>query len=267
MTFRRIIIGNIGFAILVMLLFSQFAVAEKQVSTLALIDIAGKQRMLSQRIAKDYLYKGADIAVDKSDKQLKKTLKESLYAQNKLKESIKDARVLNLIDFVAMNYEDIASKTKEKFTLDNAQYVLDLSESMLEGNEYVMKSLHKITTAHNSKLVDMTARQSMLSQRIAKYYIAYQLGIKDDNTIKQMNKAVKEFSDTHKTLMNNKTNTPEITQKLKKIDRLWNVVHKFYLDIEMGGLPLIVFNTTDEISKGMDEIKSLYVKLKAPKQN
>jgi len=265
MTFRRIITGNISFAILVMLLFSPFAIAEKQVNALELIDIAGKQRMLSQRIAKDYLYKGADIAVDKADKQLKKTLKESLYAQNRLKESIKDTRVLNLIDFVAMNYEDIASKTKEKFTIDNAQYVLDLSESMLEGNEYIMRSLHKSTSEHNSKLVDVAAKQSMLSQRIAKYYIAYQLGIKDDNTIKQMNKAVKEFSSSHKVLMGNKANTPEITKRLKKIDRLWNVVYKFYLDIEMGGLPLIVFNTTDEITKNMDEIESLYVKSKVSK--
>jgi hypothetical protein len=152
-------------------------------------------------------------------------------------------------------------KTKEKFSLDNAQYVLDLSESMLEGNEYIMSSLKKAANVHASKLIDTSARQSMLSQRIAKYYIAYQLGIKDTNTINQMKKAVEEFSNNHKDLMANKTNTPEINAQLKKIDRLWKVVYKFYLDIEMGGLPLIVFNTTDDITNKMDEVASLYVKL------
>ncbi len=262
---REKVVRRFGFATLTMFFCSQFivaATATTQTSTVELISIAGKQRVLSQRIAKDYLYKGADVAVNKSNKQLAKTLKESKYVQQKLKESITDPRIVNLISFVEMNFQDISEKTKEKFNIDNAQYVLDLSESMLEGNEYIMTSLQKSSGATTSKLIDMSTRQSMLSQRIAKYYIAYQLGIKDDNTVNQMNKAVKLFSESHKTLMANKTNTPEINAKLKKIDRLWGVVYKFYLDIEMGGLPLIVFNTTDDITKSMKEITSLYVKLK-----
>jgi len=261
MTTRSIIKQKLGLAIVVALSFSEFSIAEAKLTTLELINTAGKQRMLSQRISKDYLYKGGEIAVNKANTQLTKTLKESIFAQNTLKESISDPKITNLIEFVEMNSQDIAMKTKEKFSLDNAQYVLDLSESMLEGNEYIMSSLKKSANVHASKLIDTSARQSMLSQRIAKYYIAYQLGIKDTNTINQMKKAVEEFSNNHKDLMANKTNTPEINAKLKKIDRLWKVVYKFYLDIEMGGLPLIVFNTTDDITNKMDEVASLYVKL------
>jgi hypothetical protein len=62
-------------------------------------------------------------------------------------------------------------------------------------------------------------------------------------------------------LMKNPTNTEEINKRLKKVDRLWGVVYKFYLDIEAGGLPLIVFNTADDITKKMSEITNLYVKL------
>jgi len=254
MTTGSIIKKKLGLAIVVALSFSEFSIAEAKLTTLELINTAGKQRMLSQRISKDYLYKGGEIAVNKANTQLTKTLKESIFAQNTLKESISDPKITNLIEFVEMNSQDIAMKTKEKFSLDNAQYVLDLSESMLEGNEYIMSSLKKSANVHASKLIDTSARQSMLSQRIAKYYIAYQLGIKDTNTINQMKKAVEEFSNNHKDLMANKTNTPEINAKLKKIDRLWKVVYKFYLDIEMGGLPLIVFNTTDDITNKMDEV-------------
>jgi hypothetical protein len=179
----------------------------------------------------------------------------------KIKKHIKNEKIINLLEFVEMNNQDIVIKTKEKFTIDNAQYVLDLSESMLEGNEYVMKALKKSTKVQESKLVDISARQAMLAQRISKYYIAYQLGIKDNNTINQMNKAVEEFTNNHKLLVANKTNTGEITTQLKKVDRLWSVVYKFYLDIESGGLPLIVFNTADDITKKMNAITHLYVKL------
>ncbi len=253
---------NLAIVAIAVVLSPQFTLAQKQSNALELINIAGKQRMLSQRIAKDYLYKGGEIAVNKASRQLSRTLKESLQSHSKLKESVTDPKIINLLGFVEMNKQDIVIKTKEEFNLDNAQYVLDLSESMLEGNEYVMSSLKKASGIDASKLIDMSARQSMLSQRIAKYYIAYQLGIKDKNTIHQMNKAVKLFADSHKALMANQTNTPDINKKLKKIDRLWSVVYKFYLDIETGGLPLIVYNTTDDITKKMNEITNLYVNIK-----
>ena len=261
MTTRQVIKRRVGFAILSLVLSSSFAVADKKLSTLELINIAGQQRMLSQRISKDYLYKGGAIAVSKASRQLSQTLKESMVAQQKLKSAIKNEKIINLLEFVEMNNQDIVIKTKEKFTIDNAEYVLDLSESMLEGNEYVMRALKKSTKVHESKLVDISARQAMLAQRISKYYIAYQLGIKDNNTINQMNKAVEEFTNNHKLLVANKTNTTDINTKLKKVNRLWSVVYKFYLDIESGGLPLIVFNTADDITRKMNDITNLYVKL------
>ncbi len=262
MTGKNIVSKKMSLAVIVALSFSPLALAAEKLSTLELINIAGKQRMLSQRIAKDYLYKGGEIAVNKASKQLTRTLKESEHAHASLKSSIDKPRIVNLLEFVEMNNEDILTKTREDFNIDNAQYVLDLSETMLEGNEYIMTSLSKLSSVEASKLIDISARQGMLAQRIAKYYIAYQLGIKDKNTIKQMNSAVESFTQNHKELMNNKSNSSEINKKFKRVDRLWKVVYKFYLDIQMGGLPLIVFNTSDEITSKMDEISSLYVDLK-----
>ena len=261
MTRKSIIKRRVGFAILSLVLSSNLSIAQEKLSTLELINIAGQQRILSQRISKDYLYKGGEIAVNKASRQLSQTLKESMASQDKLRASITDEKIMNLLDFVEMNNQDIVIKTKEKFSIDNAQYVLDLSESMLEGNEYIMRALKKSANVDDSKLVDISARQGMLAQRISKYYIAYQLGIKDNNTVNQMNKAVEEFTKNHKILVANKSNTEDINTKLKKVDRLWSVVYKFYLDIETGGLPLIVFNTADDITKKMSDITNLYVKL------
>jgi hypothetical protein len=130
---------------------------------------------------------------------------------------------------------------------------------MLEGSQYVIDSLKTAVKIKSIKVVDIAGRQRMLSQRIAKYYIAYQTGIKDKNTVTQMKKAVKLFEESHNMLMSNKTNTPEINRELNKIDRLWKIVNKFYLNIEKGGLPQIVFKTTDDISKKMNKVTSLYV--------
>ena len=226
-----------------------------------LINIAGQQRMLSQRIAKDYLYIGKKVATDKAKKQLDESLKAFRANQAKLSEMINDPEIKNLLEFVQMSLQELEGIVKKSFSLDNAQLVLDLSESMLEGSQYVVDSLTQALKIKESEIVAKAGKQRMLSQRIAKYYIAYQAGIKDKNTVEQMHAAVKEFSENHQTLMKNKDNTATINQKLAKVDKLWKVVYKFYLNIEKGGLPFIVFTTTDDITKKMDEITKLYVQL------
>jgi hypothetical protein len=226
-----------------------------------LIDIAGKQRMLSQRIAKDYLYAGKKIAVLKAKKQLTQSLKEMEDAHKILVDSINDPEIKNLLSFVELSMEDFKTTVNEPFTLDNAQLIIDLSESMLEGSQYVVDSLKEKVKQSESAIVEKSGKKRMLAQRIAKYYIAYQAGIKDKNTVDQMKAAVAEFSQAHKTLMANPSNTPEINRQLNGVDRLWKIVYKFYLNIEKGGLPLIVFNTTDDITKKMNKITALYVAL------
>jgi len=226
-----------------------------------LIDITGKQRMISQRIAKDYLYIGKKVAVSKASKQLKVSMDELLSAHKLLVDSINDPEIKNLLSFVELSIEDFKATANEPFNLDNAQLIIDLSESMLEGSQYVVDSLKEKVEVKESAIVGKSGKQRMLAQRIAKYYIAYQAGIKDKNTVDQMEAAVSEFSQAHKALMSNPSNTPEINRQLNEIDRLWKIVYKFYLNIEKGGLPLIVFNTTDNITKKMNKITTLYVEL------
>lgn len=226
-----------------------------------LIDVAGKQRMLSQRIAKDYLYIGEKVAVSKASRQLKASLDELVSAHKVLVDSINDPEITNLLSFVELSIEDFRATANEPFNLDNAQLIIDLSESMLEGSQYVVDSLKEKVKVKESAIVGKAGKQRMLAQRIAKYYIAYQAGIKDKNTIDQMKAAVAEFADAHKALMANPSNTPEINRRLNEIDRLWKIVYKFYLNIEKGGLPLIVFNTTDDITKKMNTITEMYVEL------
>jgi nitrate/nitrite-specific signal transduction histidine kinase len=248
-------------AVVVSLSISSLMASNVVSDTVKLIDIAGKQRMLSQRIAKDYLYAGKNVAKSKATKELKASLKELNSAHKLLVDSINDPEIQNLLSFVKMSGEDFEATAKKAFDLDNAQLVIDLSESMLEGSQYVVNSLKKKVKVKESAIVGMAGRQRMLAQRIAKYYIAYQAGIKDKNTVDQMKAAVKQFADAHKKLMSNQANTPEINRRLHDIDRLWKIVYKFYLNIEKGGLPLIVFNTTNDITKKMNKITELYVEL------
>ena len=231
-------------------------------SVAEIINRAGKQRMLSQRIAKDYLYVGKEVAVDKATKQLKQSLSAFKKSQKYLEKAINDPEIKNLIAFVNISVNELEETAKKPFTLDNAQLILDLSESMLEGSQYVVDSLKGTSKLKSSSLVATSGKQRILAQRIAKYYIAYQSGIKDKNTVEQMKATVTLFDTNNKKLLNNASNTDVINRKLKKISMLWGIVYKFYLNIEKGGLPFIVFTSTDDITRKRDDITSLYTKVK-----
>lgn len=226
-----------------------------------LLNIAGKQRMLSQRISKNYFYIGKGVNASKAKKQLKSSLSEFSKTQSILSSSIKDDDTQNMILFVDMSNEEFSEIASQRFSLDNGALILDLSETMLEGSQYVVDALKKSIKKHASKIIDIAGNQRMLSQRIAKYYISYQSGIKDKNSIVQMKEAVRVFTTAHKKLMANKTNSASINKELKKVDKLWKIVYKFYNNIEKGGLPVIVFKTTDDITKRMNTVTKLYVKM------
>ncbi|MFT7824037.1 MAG: type IV pili methyl-accepting chemotaxis transducer N-terminal domain-containing protein, partial [Sulfurimonas sp.] len=206
-------------------------------------------------------YVGNKVAVSNAKRQLQASFKEFKAAHKKLTNSINNEEVKNLLSFVQMSMEDFEVMINEPFSTDNAQLVLDLSESLLEGSQYVVRSLREFLNIKASKIVDISGRQRMLSQRIAKYYIAYQSGIRDKNTVDQMHATVQLFEESHTLLMSNKENTPEVNRKLNEIDKLWKIVNKFYLNIEKGGLPHIVFSTTDKITGKMNEVTKLYVEI------
>jgi hypothetical protein len=223
-----------------------------------LVNLAGRQRMLSQRMAKDYFYAGKKINKSNALRQLKKSLADFRKTQELLSKSIKDDEIKNLIAFVNMSLDEFVSISKESYNVDNGTIILDLSESMLEGSDYIVQALTKGKSSN--EIIDIAGKQRMLSQRIGKYYIAYQAGIKDDNTITQMKETVKEFDTILGKLLANKSNTPEIQLELAKVNKMWKIVYKFYLNIEKGGLPIIVFSTTEEITSKMNKIVGMYVK-------
>ncbi len=248
------------FSIILILSISSFAnTSVSNIDGSQLLNLAGKQRMLSQRIAKDYIYIGKNIARTKANRQLKESLNGFLMAHRKLISSINDEEVKNLLTFVELSSNELKDIASKKFNLDNAQLILDLSESMLEGSQYVFDSLQTSLKIKKSLAIDNSTKQRMLSQRIAKYYISYQSGIKDENTVTMMRDTVKQFSENLDILIKNPANTPQITKKLLKIEKLWKIVYKFYNNIEKGGLPLIVFSTTDKITSKMDEVTKLYL--------
>ncbi len=231
-----------------------------------LINKAGMQRMLSQKIAKCYFYVGKGIRVETIRAQLNQAIDVFRKNHAELKAKVQDSEVQEVLSFVDFSFQEFDDLVTKPYSQKNAALVLDLSETLLETSHDVVLKLEKLAGKKKDRIVNISGKQRMLAQRIAKFYIAYQAGFKDSNSVYQLEEAVKEFESNLAILRADKRNTDRIKFLLTKIGNQWKVVKGFFLDIRSGGIPMMVFISTDNITKIADEITGLYVEITAGNQ-
>lgn len=219
----------------------------------SLIKSAFACNISAERIAKTYIYIGEKIGTREAKKEQKAALKKFESNYKKLNESINNPKIKNLLTFIGMSSDELKDLIKKPYSLDNAQIVLDLVATISEGSRHVAAIYQKELGPDSP--VQMKGLRPLV-ESIPKYYIAYQSGIKDENTIKLMKKTVKNVNDLINFRVKFSKNTVAMNQAINKADRLWKIVYKFYLDIDEGGLPFIVFKTTSDLQN----ILKVYVK-------
>jgi hypothetical protein len=251
-------------AVLLTVLFSAFFAAPTQAAEnySELMNKAGMQRMLSQRIAKAYLYQGQGIAKQEAAHQLKIALTRFEYHHADLKK-VKDAVVQELLTAVQGSFVKCKELTAKPYSKDNAAAVLETSEALLESCQHVVLKLEELSGAKIDSIINTSGRQRMLSQRIAKYYIAYQAGFQDENAAQQLETAATEFDAALKLLRAEKRNNERINMLLDKMKKLWSIIAPYVLKVNSKGNPSIVLTTTDDISNLADEVTALYVEVSA----
>ncbi len=228
-------------------IYAEVTPSEKQ-AKLKLAKTAYACGFVSERITKDYLYAGNKVGVRQTQREMKSALQTFEEKFKILNESINDEKNKNLLVFMEMSFEELRDLVKQPYSLDNAQIALDLSATILEGARFIANGIKK-SINHTDK--NMVNGMRAYFEAIATYYMAYQAGVKDDNTIRLMKETVKAAGDAIDTAAKDPRNTVAMNQRMNKVQRLWGVVYKFYLDIDKGGLPFIVYKTSRDLNKNI----------------
>ncbi len=236
--------------------------ASAEINTLSsAINKAGRQRMLTQRIVKAYCLVGLKVQASTHRKQLKNAIALFDTQLSELKVYAPDATISEALARVEQLWTPFKKAAAGDVSREGAAKLLEQDGDLLAGAHEVVLLLEKQSTTPVGRLVNLAGRQRMLSQRLAKFYMARTWGIELPELQAQMQTAASEFEDALRAeLITAGSNTREIQKELNKAAKQWEIYKRgLKLEQDTGDyIPVIMAATSENLLKMMNKITGMY---------
>lgn len=243
------------------LLFS-FNVNAQNTDVKAIINKAGSQRALSQKMAKDYMLIGLGIRKEESAKELDQimaTFNENLHAIIFFDKSKKAEKAINKVNEIWSDYRVHINETPNK---ENAVQIIKTSTELMNACNDVVASLIESNSqfAESLKLIGTCGSQRRNAERMTMLYVAKAWGVNYDVS-EELNATLKDFETNLDLLIKNKSNTPEI-DKILEFHRVEWIFMKKAVDVTATVLkPEQLASSTGLVFRDFNTLTSMYEKL------
>ena len=241
------------------------------------VNISGKQRMLSQRMAKIYLY----LIDNPNDIKAKKDLKISKIIFEKqlniLKKNTQNTWTLQNIEEVNTaweKYKEILESTPNnksaikiintnstvlKYANNVVNSIIDESKGSIQSNEAYIEE----EDSELKSIINKSGKQRMLAQRLALYYYANKPNLKTKGTTNRLETVFTELDGVIDELLISSFNNDRIDDSLGNVMELWQdvkdskekLLKQGYDDLEM-------YSLSNKLTKNFNSITNLYEKVR-----
>lgn len=230
------------------------------------INQSGRQRMLSQRIAKTYLQMGQGIDTERSARIFSDSMTlfdRQLGALQAFAPTAENRTTLADMKKGWGRYRDLLLSGKPN--RDDAKNVLSLSDELLGLAHAATLQLEAASGTAGGHLVNIAGRQRMLSQRMAKLYQAANWGVAPANGREQLVQARNEFLAAMKELFAAVREQPAIAAELDLAQQQW-----FFFDQALRSpvnaenrmrFAINVATTSERILETMDRVTGMMERL------
>jgi len=228
--------------LLVFLNTNLFAITSKQMGVI--INLAGKQRMLTQRMSKEALLIKAKIQTDKNINLLSKDMKLFDKTLDGLMQGDNDLELVQVNSPIVQNQLKVVKKLWQPFN-QSIQKVINQTANkndynyIIKNNIPLLKNMHKavLLFVDESKKVskiksnlaediNIAGRQRMLTQKMAKDMLQITLNIDKQNATKDLKNTKQLFSKSLKLLQSRKP-ILKIQKQLLVVEKLWKRVNPY----------------------------------------
>ncbi len=235
-------------------------ISQAQILTLAeTINQAGLQRMLSQRIAKNYILLSSHINESAASEELDKSAADFEKHLHQLSKSMPDKTSQIALKKLKNQWHEfrtfVLSEPKRKYI----PQVVNQSTDLLNIANDLVYALEKYAGVNSAHLINISGRQRMLSQRIALFYLASYSGLEESKFKQQLINTTEEYTLGLNELISASENTDEIKQHLKEVNTQWSF-YKSRFDQEKKAryIPRIIQVITESMLSDMNDITQLY---------
>ena len=256
-TVRSVLRHLVPFIAVLGLLFSQSGYAKIDSLTEA-INKAGRQRMLTQRMLKSYSMMGIDVQREGAEQQLGFAIRLFERQLQELKAFAPTLEIKASLQKVSSLWQSFHQQLQPPISSERAKAMLRLNDDLLRAADRVVLQLEDVSATSYGRLVNISGRQRMLSQRLAKFYMLRAWGVDTAEVRSASMQAKNEFRGALDELIAASENTVSINQELDKANTQWGL---FKHALERKGdnyVPLIVAMTSENLLKRMDRITGMY---------
>jgi len=224
------------------------------------VDIAGKQRMFTQRMLKDYAMVGMGNTYGKPAEDLKKISADfqdhmdSLAAYTKSDEVKKSIEKIEAL-WIPLKKTLAESPSREK--VENLQVDLDV---LLKAADDTTKLFAKESGKASGETVNKAGRQRMLSQRMASLYMLKVWEVEDPQFKTKLDDAMKLFKTSLAELEKSSLNTDEIKALLAKVKRSF-MFFEMMSKSKSKFVPTLISKKSNDILINMNSATQKYVAL------